>query len=621
MKTATAVALIVAAAFLTADSSAAFHGRNTPLALWHATARHTTQRDVESSTSPTHPNAGSQDKYARVSFNASAGYLTFPSKDAFDAAVDALEDEVKSFKFDKGQTSQLLGLARGANDPGEVRNALLKHSPLSGEVLVAFLGKGFPAEVVRAVLEENIQFSEKVEAAYLAANIPRAVRQQVDQKRLKNIAYDDPALRAVEDRYVGYQSLRRKKIEEETAFLATGADPESPSNPANEATAVDDVLASLLNKYGEVKIGTDVYVVLPSKDVRVAGGSQLALNHIRTHGDIPRNRVPARESANGLPKASSPPPVDPGIEVEPNAKYNTDCGGTSVGGANDGTGRLSFNVVNVRDQSLQYYWDFGDGFVSYKRNPTHKYTDGQPNHKVTVTVYNTQGATCSPGGGGVGVGAPTGSCSSHVSATKNELHVSLDATVISGTPPYTYTWNFGDGTTPNTSGNHMAYHTYASSGTYGATVTIVDANGCTSVAPVAFTVAKNPPDECRQKDSEKDRWYTADKKHKFQHKLKLKKLFGFSSKLAATVRPSYKGFLNLWWPDYTACALTVAGTVYTSTAEFCDTAHTFNFSDANTTFYLRDKYKFGKPVWVKPYSVSSTGTAHGGTLTISLDFN
>ena len=53
-------------------------------------------------------------------------------------------------------------------------------------------------------------------------------------------------------------------------------------------------------------------------------------------------------------------------------------------------------------------------------------------------------------------------------------------TYTGGTPPYTYSWNWGDGTSIDTS----AYpsHTYAVAGTYSICATITDANGCTDTA-------------------------------------------------------------------------------------------------------------------------------------------
>jgi hypothetical protein len=568
----------------------------------------------------TNLNPLSQEIFSRIRFDPEAGYLVFASQGSFNQALNALEDEIDDFKLDHGQTSHLLGLIRAANDNSETKNLLIKHSPLSDEVLIAFLNKRFPAEMVQQVLDANIQLSEKVAAAYQTAPLPRNIRSQIDQKRLKNIAYNNPVLRDFEDRFSGYESLRKKGLERETAFLATGADPESPANPANEPTAVDDVLATVLNKHKEVKIGVDVYVALREKDIRVAGADKAILNYIRTNGDVPRNRVPVGEPANGLLKASSPPPIDPRIEVEPNAKYNMNCGGVEIGGTNDGTGRMSFNVKDVRDPGFQYYWDFGDGLVSYKRNPSHKYSDGQSNHKVGVTVFSPMGTACSPNGSGTSVSAPGNSCGAVLQvADKNELTVTFAATSIFGTPPLNHNWDFGDTTTANTGINNTATHTYSHGATFGVTVTIVDSNLCSATSGGGVTVSKNAPPSCDNRGKEKDKWLSPNKTHKFNHKFKLKNFLNTPSRIKARIGTHYKGLLNIWWPDSTASTISIFGDVYTSVSKPCDTEQSISVGpESDTKFVLRAKYLFNVPgISVKPNKVFTTATAYGGSNTLT----
>lgn len=63
--------------------------------------------------------------------------------------------------------------------------------------------------------------------------------------------------------------------------------------------------------------------------------------------------------------------------------------------------------------------------------------------------------------------------------------VQLGATVTGGTPPYTHTWTFGDGTT---SALPAPVHAYANAGTYSVTCSVRDANGLTKAAVVPVTV-------------------------------------------------------------------------------------------------------------------------------------
>ena len=60
------------------------------------------------------------------------------------------------------------------------------------------------------------------------------------------------------------------------------------------------------------------------------------------------------------------------------------------------------------------------------------------------------------------------------------------ATESGGTAPYTYSWNFGDGTTATGSLNPS--HIYANPGSYTASVTVTDANKLTSTGSVVVTV-------------------------------------------------------------------------------------------------------------------------------------
>jgi PKD repeat protein len=64
--------------------------------------------------------------------------------------------------------------------------------------------------------------------------------------------------------------------------------------------------------------------------------------------------------------------------------------------------------------------------------------------------------------------------------------VAFAGSVFGGTSPYTYSWNFGDGTSE--SGNLDPSHVYANPGAYSATLTVTDASGYTGNSSAAVTV-------------------------------------------------------------------------------------------------------------------------------------
>ncbi len=80
------------------------------------------------------------------------------------------------------------------------------------------------------------------------------------------------------------------------------------------------------------------------------------------------------------------------------------------------------------------------------------------------------------------------------------LAVAFTATIQGGTPPYTTTWNFGDGS-PSSSVQNTS-HTYTLAGTYSASIALSDSKGyqasssvtitVTAAAPLAATVAATP---------------------------------------------------------------------------------------------------------------------------------
>jgi PKD repeat protein len=123
---------------------------------------------------------------------------------------------------------------------------------------------------------------------------------------------------------------------------------------------------------------------------------------------------------------------------------------------------------------ITYTWDFGDGGTSRREDPTHVYTEAGC-YTVTLVASNAGGtdswteeicvAPCVPVDGADFYWQP-------------ELVLAGDdllftATVITGTAPFSYTWDLGDG---GTGTGITTTHTYTGEGVY--TVTLTVENDC-----------------------------------------------------------------------------------------------------------------------------------------------
>lgn len=563
--------------------------------------------------------------YSGIQYDAARGYLVFQSKEQFQAAMTSLTEEMNNFQVDKGQTSALLQLIESGAAPGQVKNELIDKSPLSSAVLIAFLNKNYPNGIVKQVLEENIQFSEEVEHVYNQISLPNGIRNQIEQKRMQNLSRTNLVLAEFEQRFSGYLSLRAKISNAENVFLAAGGDPESNSNPANEDLTLDDVTSALLNQYKEVKIGSEVYIALQDKDVKVTASNTAILNYIRTNGDIPRVASPTSEPVNGLPKVSNPAPVDPSITVEPNAIQNVNCGGVIIDQGAPGTQRIFVSTKSDYDPKAQYYWDFGDGFVSYKSSTEHVYTDGLPNHTITVTVYNSYGVGCNPTGSGSGVFQTQGT-TLNVSSINGLIASFIATTTVAG--PNEYDWTFGDGTGQNTT-NGSVVHNYTNAGTYNVTVNITHPDQTVDVASINVTVGGGSSgggantSVCDHSDRAKNKWLTTDNTHKFQHRLRLKNFLLTSAKLNASVN-TYRKVGPVWIASSTTnSSANLVGNVYEKTpTDDCGTTVPVSITSPGGETAFRDaSYVFWNAygyVSVQQNSISSQANAFGGSTTLSI---
>lgn len=146
------------------------------------------------------------------------------------------------------------------------------------------------------------------------------------------------------------------------------------------------------------------------------------------------------------------------------------------------------STVTNYDGDLTYSWNFGDGGTSDEASPTHTYEE-PGNYSASLTVTDSEDRTGVSNTLTIRVTRsvnPTATISASVDHGYGPLAVDFMSTVDGGVPPYTYLWNFGDGTT-STQANPS--HTYTDPGVYLVRLTLTDSTSKQSVsAELTITV-------------------------------------------------------------------------------------------------------------------------------------
>jgi PKD repeat protein len=138
-----------------------------------------------------------------------------------------------------------------------------------------------------------------------------------------------------------------------------------------------------------------------------------------------------------------------------------------------------------------YSWDFGDGQSATTQEAPHTYsTAGTFTATLTVTDSVPVTATATEK---IDVSV-TPSLHANINASptsgKAPLTVHFSGSASGGTPPYTYSWDFGDGQ-PGT-GQYL-FHIYSGPGTYSATLTVTDSVGTENITSVTIIVIPPNP--------------------------------------------------------------------------------------------------------------------------------
>jgi PKD repeat protein len=142
-----------------------------------------------------------------------------------------------------------------------------------------------------------------------------------------------------------------------------------------------------------------------------------------------------------------------------------------------------------------YSWNFGDGSaVNTTQNPSHTYeTAGTYTATLTVTdsasPADTATATVQITVSAVG-GQLTATATASTPSGQIPLTVDFTGSASGGTPPYSYLWNFGDGSATTTAQNPS--HTFTTAGTYTVTLTATDSSSPPNSVNATLTITASP---------------------------------------------------------------------------------------------------------------------------------
>ncbi len=191
--------------------------------------------------------------------------------------------------------------------------------------------------------------------------------------------------------------------------------------------------------------------------------------------------ISSTDSANHTTTSTQTIVVNSRLAVTAMASLNPADAGVPVSFAAISTGGVGSLVCN---------WSFGDGWSANKCNTIHTYaTTGS--FTVRLTTTDTLNVSASASLSISVTVAPTVNFTSSPATPSTGQSVIFTATTSGGAGPFTFSWNYGDGSPDDNSS--LAAHTYAAPGIFMVSLTTKDANGASVVTTVFVSVAENRP--------------------------------------------------------------------------------------------------------------------------------
>jgi PKD repeat protein len=165
---------------------------------------------------------------------------------------------------------------------------------------------------------------------------------------------------------------------------------------------------------------------------------------------------------------------------------------TASGGPTTGTAPLTVYFYANATGGMEPYtwaWDFGDGGSASSQNPIYSYS-APGTYTATVTVTDDNGSSATATVGPINVYIPVTIVPS-ATCGESDFNVCFSATTQGGVPPFTFDWNFGDGSYPTPNWyDPLPCHAFTSPNTsYNVTVTVHDSDGSVGYGSVALTTS------------------------------------------------------------------------------------------------------------------------------------
>src|SRR6266700_2936676 len=177
-------------------------------------------------------------------------------------------------------------------------------------------------------------------------------------------------------------------------------------------------------------------------------------------------------SQNTVAVTSPPPPISASFTLSPSSP----SAGQSISLTASASGG---------NPPYSYSWSYGDGSTGTGLQSTHTYnSDGT--YQVTLTVADSQGDTAT-GVEAVVVGLSPlqdGFTHSPTSPQPGE-NINFTASARGGTPPYSYSWDFGNGASAR---GASATYSYATAGSYTVTLAVIDATNRSNNTSQSLTI-------------------------------------------------------------------------------------------------------------------------------------